>query len=105
MLKAGVTFMPEYPRMTAPAGGVAITSQSGALGYALMQAAERGFSVCHMTTAGNATDLDVCDLAAYQLSMPECRSVALAVEGLRDGRRLAAAGRGGAPARASRSSC
>lgn len=88
VLKAGVTFMPEYPRMTAPPGGVAITSQSGALGYALMQAAERGFSVCHMTTAGNATDLDVCDLAAYQLSMPECRSVALAVEGLRDARRL-----------------
>jgi acyl-CoA synthetase (NDP forming) len=86
--KAGVTFMPEYRRMTAPAGGVAITSQSGALGYALMQAAERGFSVCHMATAGNATDLDVCDLAAYQLSMPECRAVALAVEGLRDGRRL-----------------
>src|SRR5919206_1774751 len=92
VLKAGVTFMPEYVRMTAPAGGVAITSQSGALGYALMQAAERGFSVCHMTTAGNATDLDICDLAAYQLSMPECRAVALAVEGLRDGRRLALLG-------------
>jgi acyl-CoA synthetase (NDP forming) len=88
----GVTFMPEYARLTAPPGGVAITSQSGALGYALMQAAERGFSVCHMTTAGNATDLDVCDLAAYQLSMPECRAVALAVEGLRDGRRLALLG-------------
>ena len=88
VLKAGVTFMPEYPRMTAPAGGVAITSQSGALGYALMQAAERNFSVCHMTTAGNATDLDVCDLAAYQLTMPECKVVALAVEGLSDGRRL-----------------
>ncbi|MBL6459245.1 acetate--CoA ligase family protein [Belnapia sp. T6] len=92
VLKAGVTFMPEYARMTAPAGGVAITSQSGALGYALMQAAERGYSVCHMTTAGNATDLDICDLAAYQLSMPECRAVALAVEGLRDGRRLALLG-------------
>jgi acetate---CoA ligase (ADP-forming) len=87
-IRAGVTFMPEYGRLTAPAGGVAITSQSGALGYALMQAAERGFSVCHLATAGNATDLDVCDLAAYQLSMPECRSVALAVEGLRDARRL-----------------
>lgn len=90
--KAGVTFMPEYQRLTAPPGGVAITSQSGALGYALMQAAERGFSVCHMTTAGNATDLDVCDLAAYQLTLPECRAVALAVEGLADGRRIALLG-------------
>ncbi len=98
VLRAGVTFMPEYARLTAPPGGVAITSQSGALGYALMQAAERGFSVCHMTTAGNATDLDVCDLAAYQLSMPECRAVALAVEGLRDGRRLALLGEAGAAA-------
>jgi acyl-CoA synthetase (NDP forming) len=86
--RAGVTFMPEYRRLTAPPGGVAVASQSGALGYALMQAAERGFSLCHMATAGNATDLDVCDLAAYQLSMPECRAVALAVEGLRDARRL-----------------
>jgi protein-disulfide isomerase len=41
-----------------------------------------------MATAGNSTDLDVCDLAAFQLSMPECRAIALAVEGLRDGRRL-----------------
>ncbi len=90
--RVGATFMPDYVKMTAPAGGVGVVSQSGALGYALMQAAERGFSVCHMTTAGNATDLDICDLAAYQLSMPECRAVALAVEGLRDGRRLALLG-------------
>jgi acyl-CoA synthetase (NDP forming) len=53
-----------------------------------MQAAARGFAMCHMATAGNATDLDVCDLAAFQLTMPECRSVALVVEGLRDARRL-----------------
>jgi acyl-CoA synthetase (NDP forming) len=86
--RAGATFMPDYFKMTAPAGGVGVVSQSGALGYALMQAAERGFAMCHMATAGNSTDLDVCDLAAFQLEMPECRSVALAVEGLRDGRRL-----------------
>lgn len=86
--RAGATFMPDYHKMTAPAGGVGVVSQSGALGYALMQAAERGFAMCHMATAGNATDLDVCDLVAFQLSMPECRSIALAVEGLRDARRL-----------------
>jgi succinyl-CoA synthetase alpha subunit len=90
--RAGATFMPDYFKMTAPAGGVGIVSQSGAMGYALMQAAERGFAVCHMATAGNSTDLDVCDLAAFQLAMPECRSVALAVEGLRDARRLLALG-------------
>lgn len=86
--RAGATFMPDYFKMTAPAGGVGVVSQSGALGYALMQAAERGFAMCHMATAGNSTDLDVCDLANFQLEMPECRSIALAVEGLRDGRRL-----------------
>jgi acyl-CoA synthetase (NDP forming) len=86
--RAGATFMPDYAKMTAPAGGVGVVSQSGAMGYALMQAAERGFAMCHMATAGNATDLDVCDLAAFQLSMPECRSIALVVEGLRDARRL-----------------
>lgn len=86
--RVGATFMPDYHKMTSPAGGVGVVSQSGALGYALMQAAERGFAMCHMATAGNSTDLDVCDLAAFQLAMPECRSIALAVEGLRDGRRL-----------------
>lgn len=86
--RVGATFMPDYVKMTAPAGGVGVVSQSGALGYALMQAAERGFAMCHMTTAGNATDLDVCDLAAFQLTLPNCRSIALAVEGLRDARRL-----------------
>lgn len=86
--RVGATFMPDYYKMTAPAGGVGVVSQSGALGYALMQAAERGFAMCHMATAGNSTDLDICDLAAFQLAMPECRSIALAVEGLRDGRRL-----------------
>lgn len=90
--RAGATFMPDYYKMTAPAGGVGVVSQSGALGYALMQAAERGFAMCHMATAGNATDLDVCDLAAFQLSIPECRSIALVVEGLRDARRLFALG-------------
>ncbi|WP_421993901.1 acetate--CoA ligase family protein [Roseococcus sp.] len=89
---AGATFMPDYAKMTAPVGGVGVVSQSGALGYALMQAAERGFAMCHMATAGNATDLDVCDLAAFQLTIPECRSVALVVEGLRDARRLFALG-------------
>ena len=86
--RCGATFMPDYFKMTASAGGVGVVSQSGALGYALMQAAERGFAMCHMATAGNSTDLDVCDLAAFQLAMPECRSIALAVEGIRDGRRL-----------------
>lgn len=86
--KCGATFMPDYGKMTAPAGGVGVVSQSGAMGYALMQAAERGFAIAHMLTAGNSTDLDVCDLAAFQLAMPEVRSIALAVEGLRDARRL-----------------
>ncbi|WP_207540136.1 acetate--CoA ligase family protein [Sabulicella rubraurantiaca] len=90
--RCGATFMPEYAKMTAPAGGVGVVSQSGAMGYALMQAAERGFAMAHMLTAGNSTDLDVCDLAAFQLAMPEVRSIALAVEGLRDARRLLALG-------------
>lgn len=90
--RAGCTFMPDYPRMTAPAGGVAIASQSGALGYALMQAAERGVPLRHMATAGNSVGLDVCDLAAFQLTLPECRAVAVVIEGLRAGRRLLALG-------------
>ncbi len=93
--RVGATFMPDYARMTAPAGGVGVVSQSGAMGYALMQAAERGFAFCHMATAGNSTDLDVCDLAAFQLALPRCRSIALVVEGVGDARRfLALGGRG-----------
>ncbi len=90
--RVGATFMPDYVAMAAPPGGVGVVSQSGAMGYALMQAAERGFGFCHMATAGNSTDLDVCDLAAFQLTLPGCRSIALVVEGVGDARRFLALG-------------
>ena len=40
--RAGMTFMPDYCKLPHRVGPVGIVSQSGALGYALLQAAERG---------------------------------------------------------------
>ena len=92
--RAGMTFMPDYGRMPHRVGPVAIVSQSGALGYALLQAAERGRGFSHFISAGNSCDIDVADLIAYLADDPGCASIICVFEGVRDAQKLlAAAGR------------
>jgi len=87
-LRAGLTFIPEYARMPHRAGPVGIVSQSGALGYAVAQAAERGAGFSHFFSAGNSADVDVADLVSYLAEAPECRSIALVLEGIGNAQRL-----------------
>src|SRR5512135_1500179 len=44
-LGAGMTFIPEYARVPRNAGSIAVVSQSGALGYTLAQAWNRGVGI------------------------------------------------------------
>lgn len=79
---AGLTFS-SMPRQGALGpGAVGIISQSGALGFALSQAAERGVPVSHVLTSGNSCDVDVADYVAYLADDPACRSIALLFEGM-----------------------
>ena len=100
-LRAGLTFIPDYGRMPHRLGPVGIVSQSGALGYAVAQAAERGAGFSHFFSAGNSADIDVADLVSYLADARECRAIALILEGISDAGRLLEAGerawRGGKP--------
>jgi acetyl-CoA synthetase len=90
-LRAGVTFsgMPDLPPLLAHAVGV--VSQSGALGFALSQAIERGVPLSHVLTSGNSCDVDVADYVAYLAEDPSCAAIACLFEGMADPRRMVAA--------------
>ena len=85
---AGLTFsaMPER-RPLAP-HAIGIVSQSGSLGFSLVQAMERGTSVSHVLTSGNSCDVDIADYVAYLADEPACRAIACLFEGMADPMRI-----------------
>jgi acyl-CoA synthetase (NDP forming) len=87
-LPAGLTFMPKFFEMRRVCGPVGLVSQSGALGYVVLQAMERGIGFSHYLTAGNSCDVDVCDLVNYLVEEERTRVIACMLEGVRDGARL-----------------
>ncbi|GGC85257.1 acetate--CoA ligase family protein [Chelatococcus reniformis] len=60
---------------------IGLVSQSGALGFALVQALERGVAVSHVLTAGNSGDVDVADWVAALAEDPACAVIACVFEG------------------------
>lgn len=68
-----------------------LVSQSGSLGLALTQAAQRGVSFSHMLTYGNAAGLDAVDLVEQLAESPACGAIVCVVESSRNPRRLAQA--------------
>ena len=90
---AGMHFMPEFDEMPLLPGKVAIVSQSGALGYTLLQGMKRGVGFSHYLAAGNSCDVDACDYINYLADDPETTSIACILEGVRDGARFIEAGR------------
>ncbi|HEY8611754.1 MAG TPA: acetate--CoA ligase family protein [Roseomonas sp.] len=90
-LQAGVTFSAGPKASSPPGPAFGVVSQSGALGYALAQAVERGGAVSHVLTAGNAAGLDAADLVAFLAEEPNCEAIACVVEGLAEPDRLLAA--------------
>jgi len=91
-LGAGMTFIPEYSKMPRRTGPVAFVSQSGALGYCLAQAAERGMGYRYFASAGNSADIDIADLIGAMAGDDQIRAIACLFEGLPDARRLLDAG-------------
>ncbi len=91
-LGVGVSFIPEYAKMPRTLGPIAFVSQSGALGYCLAQAAERGLGYRYFFSAGNSADLDVADLIGAMAEDPGVRAIACLFEGVPDARRLLEAG-------------
>ncbi len=89
---AGLMFLSTYETTPWRPGPIGLISQSGALGYTLAQACERGGNFSHYFTAGNSCDVDVCDFVSYLAEDPDCRVITCLVEGVKDGERLIEAG-------------
>lgn len=79
-------------RLPAP-GPIAIVTQSGGLGYGLLQASERGIGIGYLLASGNSGDVDVCDYLSYLADDPRTSVIVLLIEGDCDGQRLIAAAR------------
>ncbi len=90
--KAGLSFSSSYAVRLPRTGDIGIASQSGGLGQAIAQAAERGGAYSHYMAAGNSCDVDVCDYVSYLAGDPSCRVITCIAEGLADGERLLEAG-------------
>ncbi len=89
-LGAGLLFQMGYAQLAHPSGRVGLVSQSGALGYALLQGAQHGWAYTHLLTACNSCDVDTLDLAHSLVQDSACRSVACVLEAAGDAERLQA---------------
>jgi acyl-CoA synthetase (NDP forming) len=87
-----MTFIPEYARAPRNAGAIAVVSQSGALGYTLAQAWDRGVGVRYFVSAGNSADIDVADVVAALAEDEDCRAIACLFEGATSAQRMLEAG-------------
>jgi acyl-CoA synthetase (NDP forming) len=90
---AGLNFMPDYAAMGHKRGPIGIVSQSGALGYTVLQGMERGIGFSHYLAAGNSCDVDVCDFISYLAEDDETRAIICLLEGVKDGDRFLHAAR------------
>ena len=90
---AGLNFMPDYAGMGHRRGPIGIVSQSGALGYTVLQGMERGIGFSHYLAAGNSCDVDVCDFISYLAEDDDTRSIICLLEGVKDGDRFLSAAR------------
>jgi acetyl coenzyme A synthetase (ADP forming)-like protein len=71
------------------AGNVAIITQSGALGVAMMgKTAVEGMGLSAVISVGNKTDIDESDLLDYLVDRPDTKIMMLYIEGVRNGERL-----------------
>ena len=91
-LRCGLTFIPEYAQAKPGAGSIAVVSQSGALGYSLAQAWQRGAGIGWFFSAGNSADIDVADLVAALAEEPDCQAIACLFEGVKSAARMREAG-------------
>jgi acyl-CoA synthetase (NDP forming) len=75
-------------------GPIAFVSQSGTMGDYMFEVAEtKGYGFSKIVSSGNQASLDVCDYLEYLADDDDTKTVALYLEGLKDGRRFLEAAR------------
>jgi acyl-CoA synthetase (NDP forming) len=78
---ARLTFQLINPAPKPGRRSIGIVSQSGALGFALAQAAHRDVPICHVLTSGNSCDVDMADYISFLADEPDCAAIACVFEG------------------------
>jgi acyl-CoA synthetase (NDP forming) len=83
------TFSSELKHAMPRSGGVALFTQSGALGNSLLQSFnDLGLGLAYWVSTGNEADIGVLDLMAHAIDDDQVHLIALYVEGLQHGERL-----------------
>jgi acyl-CoA synthetase (NDP forming) len=88
--RLGMTFSPAY-KDDLNGGAIGLATQGGGLGRNLLQGLNFGQGVGLWFSAGNEVDLEVPDFIACMADDPQIKVIAVLMEGIKDGRRLAAA--------------
>jgi len=92
--RAIMNFMTDAGEITRDhAGDIAIVTQSGALGYTVLQGVKRGVGFSHFLAAGNSSDIDVADYVSYLADEPSAKAIICLMEGVKDGERFLQAAR------------
>ena len=86
--RAIVTFTRSEIRLSLTGEGIGMVSQSGALGFSVSQAAQRGVAVSHIIAGGNSCDVDIADIIAYLADAPSCKAIVCIFEGMSHPHRL-----------------
>lgn len=90
---ANVSFSAAFKALPARRpGAIGLASQSGALGFGLVQAATTGTSFSHLMACGNSCDVDIADQIAYLAEDASCQVITCVFEGTPAPERLLAAG-------------
>jgi len=83
-----------FSHLAAPAGHIAVVSQSGAMISVMLDwAVPRGIGFSHVVSLGDMADVDFGDMLDYLAADPHTRAILLYVEGLRHGRKFMSAAR------------
>jgi acetate---CoA ligase (ADP-forming) len=78
----------DFSQMKLTAGGIGVVSQSAGLGMHFADMQNKGVGFSWVLLAGNSSDIDVADLAAFLVDDDDTRVVVIILEGIKDGRRL-----------------
>jgi acyl-CoA synthetase (NDP forming) len=88
--RIGMTFSPAF-KDDLNSGAIGLATQGGGLGRNLLQGWSHGEGAGLWFSAGNEVDLELPDFIAHMAKDPQIRVIAVLMEGIKDGRRLAAA--------------
>ena len=88
--RIGMTFSPAF-RHDLNGGRIGLATQGGGLGRNMLQGLSYGPGIGLWFSAGNEADLEVADFVAYMACDERIDVIALLMEGIKDGRRLAQA--------------